>query len=114
MIASGFECSDGLDKDQTVQWLDGSNSDVKFTQCVDACLADPRCNKAGMGQIEYGLVPGRCSKPDACKCYLVIGECTAPRAHRDYSIYQLTAPDNVIDHVLSSTRGELQLGHNIT
>ena len=90
LYRKGAECSNGHDKDQSVLFYDQTAGDhyVSFNQCESGCLAEKKCK----GMIEFGLSPGRCKGVDQCLCYLVVGECSKPVAHKSYSVYKLGAP----------------------
>ena len=99
LLHEGMECSSAGDAGQSMQYRNGISEYMTMDQCERGCLATPACVATGM--IEFGLmagvVPGRrddgrCTGPDACKCYLVTGPCNEPIAHESYSIYKLGAP----------------------
>jgi hypothetical protein len=102
MIHEGMECSTGGNADQSLQYRAGIQEYVTFDQCEQGCLATPAC--AATGMIEYGLMPGRCTGPNACKCYLVTGTCDAPVAHESYSVFQLGAPQDTTTRYTYSYR----------
>ena len=90
LIHEGMECSSAGNADQSLQYRASVSEYVTFDQCEQGCLATPSC--AATGLIEYGLEPGRCTGPNACKCFLVTGLCNEPTPHGSYSIFRLGAP----------------------
>lgn len=113
VVYHNAECCSGTDCDEATQLPNY----VSWQHCHDECQTSPDCMGFQYGKDSVDTEIDRCSSPDLCACWLIVGACPELSVNRAYDAFLFQVPTTPMrlvmgDSKTSGPEGRVELYHN--